>query len=119
MMTDMELGWLAGVFEGEGCVTASWPHGHLQYQAKVEMSDEDIVRRFHQVIGVGTVRAKRSYPYEISKDGRPWKPMWTWVIGTQEGLLNFCALLQPMMGTRRAAKMAACISDLTGEQHGE
>ena len=109
-VNDIELGWLAGVFEGEGCLSLARTYGKRidRWWAGVVMSDEDVMHRFHQLIGVGTITG----PY--TRTNRPTdKPLWKWQIAAQEDVLNFCALMQPYMGERRAAKMAECIGDLT------
>ena len=107
MITELELGWLAGIFDGEGCVsvtnTAGLSRKQHQWSAIVNMTDEDVVRRFHSIIGIGNVRPEPHPPHKTS---------WRWKIAGREDVLNFCALLQPHMGERRAAKMAACLSDL-------
>ena len=108
-MNDKELGWLAGIFDGEGCLTVNHyaGDGHFeQWRATVAMSDEDVVRRFHMLIGIGTVRG----PYIQTGAGR--LPMWQWNIGRREDILNFCASLSPMMGERRTAKMKDCLAYL-------
>jgi hypothetical protein len=106
MMTDYELGWLAGIFEGEGCVSVTNTSGpsrkQRQWSAIVNMTDEDVVRRFHRTVGIGSVRPEPHPPHKTS---------WRWKIARQEDVLNFCALLGPHMGTRRMAKMLTCLSD--------
>ena len=109
-MTATELGWLAGIFEGEGSLyfnVNKRSTGH--WRAVIAMSDEDVIRRFHQLVGVGSV---------VSRCARVegYKAQWTWQISAQEDVLNFCGLLAPHMGERRLAKMSVCINDLV--QHG-
>lgn len=101
-MTDIELGFLAGIFEGEGSLFVSMHHG--QWMARVAMADEDVVRNFHQRIGIGNVTGP------VVRTTR--KDMWRWQIGKQEDLLNFVALFTPLMGTRRADRMTECLNDL-------
>jgi hypothetical protein len=108
-MTDGDVRWLAGIFEGEGCLSFSRPRRSQPtgyWQAGVSMTDEDVVRKFHQIIGIGHL-----YDEQPQRAGN--KLAWKWYIGRQEDVLNFCALMQPYMGERRAAKMAECIGDLT------
>jgi hypothetical protein len=103
-----ELQWLAGIFEGEGtvCFVPTLTNSaHGRWDAQMSMTDEDIVRRFHSLIGIGSVIVKPP-----QRNG--WQRQWRWKISAQEDVLNFCALLQPYMGERRAAKMAECVNDL-------
>ena len=109
---DVDLAWLAGIFEGEGWVSfhyGSPKHGSF-WEAGLKMTDEDVVRRFHRLIGIGQFHGP--YSAKPKLDGTPSKLCWTWHIGTREHLLNFCSLLAPMMGERRAAKMNDCLADL-------
>ena len=108
-MNDIELGWLAGIFDGEGCLSLARTTGKRidRWVASVAMSDEDVVLTFLQRVGIGTVTG----PYTRS-DKPNNKPLWKWQIAAQEDVLNFCALLGPHMGTRRMAKMLNCMGDL-------
>ena len=101
-----ELAWCAALFEGEGCLTFC-----EKWTASVRMTDEDMVRRFHQWIGIGTVMG----PYvsnERRRNGSIKLPYWAWQIRAREDILNFCASLSPMMGERRTAKMKDCLAYL-------
>src|ERR1019366_4149673 len=102
-----ELAWCAALFEGEGCLSRH----RLAWQVVIKMSDEDVVRKLHSLMGIGNIYARQSR--QPCADGTARKPTWEWYIGSQEDVLNFCALLAPHMGERRAAKMADCIADLT------
>lgn len=65
--TETELAWAAGLFEGEGCLSFAGVAPTL----KLVMTDEPIVRKFHEVIGDGN----------ICMLGRPhlrWKQQWAW-----------------------------------------
>jgi hypothetical protein len=104
-ITDAELGWLAGIFEGEGCITYRQPTRH-EWALRVVMSDEDVVRRFHRLIGVGNVTG----PY-VYNGG---KPLWAWRAAAVADVLNAVRMLEPLMGDRRAARMRDCVYDLIG-----
>lgn len=56
MLEDNELqwAWVAGLFEGEGCVGK---YGRNSWLA-VEMKDKDILERLQQITGFGTIRFK-------------------------------------------------------------
>jgi hypothetical protein len=75
------------------------------------MCDEDVVRKFHARVGIGTIGEPRRHGGP-RVDGGLRKLAWEWRIGAQEDVLNLCALLAPLMGTRRANKMTECFSDL-------
>jgi hypothetical protein len=103
MTRDQEIAWAAGLFEGEGTL-GSFPHG---WALAVQMTDEDVIRRFAEFVGVGHVGGPYG-PYP----GRG-KVCWTWHTSRREHVLSFCALFGPLMGERRAARMAACIREFS------
>jgi hypothetical protein len=108
MIRDQEIAWAAGLFEGEGCICAGRnddAFGGITWIATLSMSDEDVVRRFHDAVG-GIGRVHNSDRH----DGR--KPLTNWRCAKQEDLLAFLALMLPYMGTRRLARALQCLDDL-------
>lgn len=76
-MESVELAWAAGLFEGEGsCFARKKDSGHHYIELSLASTDEDVLRRFHDAVGVGTVHGPRKLP------GR--KPIWTWRCGVTE-----------------------------------
>lgn len=90
-MDQTELAWAAGLFEGEGCFTVS--SGTVP-RAKMRSTDEDVVRRFHSIIGLGRVREE---PY--FRD-RGMKMQWEWYAKKAE-VPDVIQLLYPWLGERR------------------
>lgn len=90
--------WAAGLFEGEGCffVNKIRKHGCVyRYPcASLKMTDEDVVRRFHTVVGVGKVWRKPE-----PREG--WKPLWDWRCHGHNDTLYVLTLLKPYLGARR------------------
>lgn len=72
-----------------------------QTVAAIAMTDEDRVREFHRVIGVGSV-----YGYKARREN--WKPMWIWQTRNRESVQHVIASLWNWLGPRRrdAAKVA-------------
>lgn len=68
-MTDCEIAWAAGLFEGEGCITIC--KRECRPTARINMTDEDVIRRFHAIVGIGKVYG----PYQSAGNR---KPYWTW-----------------------------------------
>jgi hypothetical protein len=98
------VAWAAGLFEGEGCITMS--DGHVVLQLK--MTDEDIVRRFDDIVGYGRVYG----PYSYSERR---KPFWVWLV-QGDAVFSILELLAPWLGERRRK----CAYELTGCRfHGE
>ena len=103
---DTELAWASGLFEGEGCFRLTNPHGkHAYYpEALLGSTDEDVVRRFHRVIGFGNVTG----PYRVKT--RPnVKPTYMWKASGFEKTQALAAMLWFGLGQRRRAKVAEVI----------
>ena len=50
-MTDLEIAWIAGILEGEGCFTCDTKTTRLRVQCV--MTDKDIIDRLHNIVGKG------------------------------------------------------------------
>lgn len=92
-----EAAWVAGLFEGEGCIyidASTTPHRvHLE----VKMTDEDTIRRLHAVVGCGNVTAQATTnPRHLST--------WKWKTADAWEVRRFLHLVRPWLGDRRGAK---------------
>lgn len=91
-----EIAWAAGLFEGEGCFTVSTSNGkYRQARVKLRSTDEDVVRRFHQAIGLGTVREDSYF-----KRSNGYKTQWEWYARSAE-VVQVIDMLLPWMCSRR------------------
>jgi len=79
------------------------------------MTDEDVVRRFVAIMGVGEVHGPRRY-----KNRPDWKPLYEWYVLNAPEVLQVINLLLPWLGTRRSAKAVevAKIAATIGPHHG-
>ena len=103
-----ERAWAAGLFEGEGCFSASTGPSssggkYHNRTAKLSMTDELPVRRFHHFVGVGTVRLDDSRP-------APQKVQWLWQVSSLEGVQHVAALLWDELGERRRGQARAALA---------
>lgn len=89
----MTIAWAAGLFEGEGSIFAGKERGSITLA--LSMTDEDVVRRFHEVIGRGTVVG----PHHRSGQ----KDQWTWRCSTLDAEVILQALI-PWLGVRRTER---------------
>lgn len=94
MTSEAEIAWAAGLFEGEG--SAFVGSGQRQAVVTVQMTDEDVVRRFSQIMDCGHVRS-------YVKAGKR-KDVWHWTAGKAEDVIAVLELLMPYLGERRRAK---------------
>ena len=109
-----DIAWAAGLFEGEGCFTRKRNGGRLVVAAALSMTDEETVRRFHQVLGFGTVYSLDPPSW---RDGKR-KPQWRWQTGREYEFRALVELLDPYLGERRWRRAHELLNDL-GTIHAE
>lgn len=94
-----DVGWAAGVFEGEGCL-------HVRKQGPgdtafliLRMTDEDVVRAVAGILGVGNMYGPY-YPCR-SERGAERKPYWTWAVNRPLDVVHVIDSFMPYLGARR------------------
>jgi hypothetical protein len=99
-MTREGLAWAAWLFEGEGSFAYQRQrHGrYMSMAAELGMSDEDRVRRFCEVVGVGNVTG----PHPNTKPNH--KPIYRWKVGSFEGVQAVITMLWHWLGRRRRTR---------------
>lgn len=106
------VGWAAGLFEGEGSVsrTISKRDGREYHYpvASLAMIDEDTVRKFAGVVGVGNVSGPHG-PYGTSK-----LPQWRWCAYGHTKVSTILEQFEPFLGTRRKEKFATSLAKVAG-----
>ena len=104
MRTREDLAWAAGLFEGEGSFSYSKHTGgtgrQVQARAELAMTDEDVVRRFHQIIGIGAVDSKHTPSMQAAGH----KPQWRWRVWSYEQIQAVVAMFWPWLGQRRRGR---------------
>ena len=82
MISESDISYIAGLFDGEGCITYKQYMRKRKHQKKayptwsirMEMANESVLRWVHEVLQVGTVGEKRyKTPYTVG-----WKKQWRW-----------------------------------------
>jgi hypothetical protein len=105
MATDLELGWLAGIVEGEGTFTMNrYASGQRSPRVAVKMCDEDVVRRVHVVAGCGKVRF-------VGRAQEHHKDAWIWLLQRKAECQAFGELMFPLMGERRQVQIRRMIDE--------
>lgn len=105
--SEADIAWAAGLLEGEGSFFIREQGSETcrsRMTVKVEMSDEDVIRRIAALFGRSSSNVTTFQP---KKDGwsRTWSKQWN---GTEAEKV-MCAVL-PYMGERRAAKIRECLA---------
>lgn len=91
-MNDVDLGWVAGLIEGEG--TIYWDGKNIRLA--VGMVDEDVIHRLHQVTGIGYVH--------LEKRPDPKQDLFKWIVSGIKAAA-FLQIVYPLLGERRQAKI--------------
>lgn len=95
-MDAFDLGWVAGLFEGEGTIVVTKSdRRRARIRVAVGSTDHDVVVRLQALAG-----GRLQGPYERG----PHKPIWHWRIDARADVENFLRLIRPHLGQRRAAK---------------
>lgn len=96
MSLTTDIAWAAGLFEGEGSIV---PH---RRRLSLEMTDEDVVRRFVAIVGHGAVR-RVIRQNRVNRENH--HIVYTWESGKWSATERIALALLPYLGTRRRAKM--------------
>lgn len=94
-MNAVDAAWVAGLFEGEGCINFT---AKGQASLVLTSTDHDVIERLHQVVGRGSVVAK-----EPRTDNR--KPYWIWKVGSHDDFLAVADMIEPFLMSRRTARL--------------
>jgi len=111
MVNVSEIAWVAGLFDGEGfCATGNRGRNHL---LKVNMTDEELVRRVAAILGVGSVHG----PITRTDVPAHWLPQWSWVACAASAVAAAEAML-PYVGSRNRERFTAMIASFRAQKLG-
>ena len=96
-MKDTDLAYIAGLFDGEGCISYKQymrqrrhqEKAYLTWNIRMEMSmtDQSILRWVHEVLGVGTIGKRKNGRGSLVK-----KQQWRWRCHFRDAFYVCCAL---------------------------
>lgn len=101
MTREQEIAWAAGLFEGEGSMTLHESGGNTWLAIQLSMVDRDVVERFHQIVGAGTVRIQH-------RKCERHNTLRTWRVGGADAAEIIIGFL-PYFGERRRARALDCL----------
>jgi hypothetical protein len=87
------IAWMAGLFEGEGCISIHQNKGYCQLQLK--STDEDVLMKFAKLAGTTNKITYYERPGTL-------KNVWMWQTGNRKDVTRILELLFPYFGERRA-----------------
>lgn len=107
----IKLAWVAGIIEGEGCIQVAQKRlkdgsEYPTFSIRVNMTDEDVVRKLADYVGLGVMRG----PIKQSDIGH--KPFWSWTLCQHDHVMLVLNLIHPHMGLRRSLKIDEALAAL-------
>ena len=107
-MNEIETAWAAGLYEGEGCVSVARSKGGYFPVMAVGMTDEDIVRRFHVMVGFGNVG--------VVTRPHGWKTIYKWQSAQFVPIQALLCQFWPYLGIRRRAQFGRVFGEIQRER---
>lgn len=105
-MTEIEIAWAAGLFEGEGCIYSS-PRGRgRSRKVCVVSTDRDVIDRFHQIVGIGRVGVGSN-----AVTNPAWKPNYEWRVTQWDEMVHILRLFLPYFCERRRLAAEQFLAD--------
>jgi len=97
--------WLAGLYEGEGCINAQWGRGRPvpHVQMRIAMTDLDVLEKARDLAGMGRLTG----PYQQKGSC---KPRWVWSVARWNDVLLFVERVMPHLCARRRAQAEAALA---------
>ena len=100
--SELELGWIAGLIEGEGSFSIKKgrrKHGY-SYRPLIQLAstDEDVINRLQTLVPAGSI----CKPTRLTKGG---KQVYKWALSNSEAVFDLLVLLFPLMSGRRKDRM--------------
>ena len=104
-MRNVDIAWLAGIFDGEGTVWCRWPK-RRNVIVEIKMTHKLTIERIHELFPGRMARGQLS--------GWSIKPQWRWSLDTL-GTQKFLVLVLPYLVTKKGeAKIAIRLCDRSG-----
>jgi hypothetical protein len=110
MITEADIGWSAGIIDGEGCIGAYYSKRNAGSQLKVIVTNTDIriIHRMYELWGGNICPCQR-------KLGANHKPSFRWSVGGRKAC-EVLRVLQPyLVGKGEQAKLALEFGKLLGK----
>ena len=106
-MNPEEAAYIAGLFDGEGCVTykkymkkrtkKEKAYSTWSIELEISMTDQSIIRWLHEALGVGTLASKKVNGKRV--DGTSYLKQWRWRC-TFRDAYYVCLLIWPYAHTK-------------------
>lgn len=103
MATDADLGWAAGLIDGEGCIYLHARRNRTGYTLSIAVSNANPVniQELHRILGIGSVALQRR-----KKGVKPQhRPVWRWQVSSIGAEIVLRAILPHLRGKREEARI--------------
>ena len=107
-MTKVQSAWVAGIVEGEGCISVGHVKNWSRTSVQVNMTDFDVIARLQRWTKLGSVHMNRPLPDR--------KQSWTWSVNRQAEVKELLTLIFPFLCGRRQAKALLALELLEGKE---
>lgn len=99
-VTSEDIAWAAGLFEGEGSASSHLIGNYRSPCISLAMTDEDVVRKFYEIIKVGTITNQKGTN----------KQLWKWSVSKKSDCFRIEILL-PYLSERRKLAIKNTLND--------
>lgn len=110
-MTDADIAWAAGLFEGEGHISIirvkARPDSLHLIRLGITMTDRDVLGRFCATVECGRVTG----PHTFNRPAHH-KPIYRWAIGNRKDVERILLAFLPWLGERRSAKAQEMLAEI-------
>jgi len=96
-MTQSDIAWAAGLYEGEGWLTKRTDR--TTWQLGIKSTDFDVLQKFHNIFNAGSIRLCQEPSLKAH-----WKPIWQYLVCNKAGMHKILTAILPHLGSRRAYK---------------
>jgi len=107
MFNEINLSWMAGLLEGEGCFMSK---DNKYPIVTIALTDLDVLEKAKSIFG-GKI-------YELKKRKVHWKDAWTWTLRGENAYLLMMQI-RNYMGDRRKNKIDECMANYNKYLHGK
>ena len=122
MASELDMAWLAGLLDGEGCIafmrrTDYTKHRlEVRYDVKLAMACKETVGIAYEIMVdlVGDDAVKE--PYEEKRKIRRRRPLWRTEVSSKDGVYRLLSALEPFLRTKRTEALL-CLQYLDRARH--
>jgi len=94
-MTEGQIGYLAGIIDGEGSFTITKARSYFNVTLSVANTDLRILERCREITGLGSIRR------QPDRRGKQHRPLYVWFVTARKELCALLPLLIPVLVSKK------------------